>query len=88
MHAARRSHARVAYVPGTGFYADGTGQRDMRLYYCFPTPDRIREGVRRLAGVIEQELELRGDLRLPGRRRRRARLRAPPASTRPVRTLA
>jgi DNA-binding transcriptional MocR family regulator len=50
---------RVAYVPGIGFYADGAGQRDMRLSYCYPTPDRIREGVRRLAGVVEQELELR-----------------------------
>ena len=50
---------RVAYVPGIGFYADGSGQREMRLSYCFPTPDRIREGVRRLAGVVEQELELR-----------------------------
>jgi 2-aminoadipate transaminase len=50
---------RVAYVPGIGFYADGSGQRDMRLSYCYPTPDRIREGVRRLAGVVEQELELR-----------------------------
>jgi hypothetical protein len=29
------------------------------LSYCYPTPDRIREGVRRLAGVVEQELELR-----------------------------
>lgn len=50
--------ARVAYVPGIGFYADGQGRREMRLSYCFPEPDRIREGVRRLAGVIEQELEL------------------------------
>ena len=50
---------RVAYVPGIGFYADGSGQRELRLSYCFPTPDRIREGVRRLAGVVEQELELR-----------------------------
>ena len=31
----------------------------MRLSYCFPEPDRIREGVRRLAGVIEEEVELR-----------------------------
>jgi hypothetical protein len=31
----------------------------MRLSYCYPTPERIREGVRRLAGVVEQELELR-----------------------------
>lgn len=50
---------RVAYVPGTGFYADGTGHRHMRLSYCFPEPNRIREGVRRLAGVIEQEIRLR-----------------------------
>jgi DNA-binding transcriptional MocR family regulator len=51
--------ARVAYVPGIGFYADGTGQRHMRLNYSFPTPERIREGVRRLAGVIEQEMAMR-----------------------------
>ncbi len=50
--------ARVAYVPGIGFYADDQGQREMRLSYCFPEPDRIREGVRRLAGVVEAELDL------------------------------
>jgi 2-aminoadipate transaminase len=50
---------RVAFVPGTAFYADGYGSQCMRLSYCFPPPDRIREGVRRLATVIEQELELR-----------------------------
>ncbi len=50
--------ARVAYVPGVGFYADGQGGRDMRLSYCYPEPERIREGVRRLAGVVEAELEL------------------------------
>lgn len=50
---------RVAYVPGTAFYADGFGAQSMRLSYCYPTPQRIREGVRRLAQVIEQEMELR-----------------------------
>jgi DNA-binding transcriptional MocR family regulator len=49
----------VAYVPGTGFYADGSGTHYMRLSYCFPSPDRIREGVQRLANVIEAEIELR-----------------------------
>ncbi|MGD0604405.1 MAG: PLP-dependent aminotransferase family protein [Streptosporangiaceae bacterium] len=49
----------VAYVPGTGFYADGSGRNYMRLSYCFPSPDRIREGVRRLAEVVETELEQR-----------------------------
>jgi DNA-binding transcriptional MocR family regulator len=50
--------ALVAYVPGTGFYVDGSGRQHMRLSYCYPDPDRIREGVRRLAGVIETEIEL------------------------------
>ncbi len=50
---------RVAYVPGTGFYADGTGASHLRLSYCFPPPERIREGVRRLAAVVEQEMSLR-----------------------------
>jgi 2-aminoadipate transaminase len=50
--------ALVAYVPGTGFYVDGQGRDTMRLSYCYPDPERIREGVRRLAGVMEQELEL------------------------------
>ncbi|MGA9147509.1 MAG: PLP-dependent aminotransferase family protein, partial [Candidatus Nanopelagicales bacterium] len=48
----------VAYVPGTGFYVDGQGRDAMRLSYCFPEPDRIREGVRRLSGIIETELDL------------------------------
>ncbi len=51
--------ARVAYVPGTGFYADGTGGGNMRLNFSFPPPERIREGVRRLAGVMEQDLAMR-----------------------------
>jgi 2-aminoadipate transaminase len=51
--------ALVAYVPGTGFYAAGAGgQNALRLSYCYPEPDRIREGVRRLAGVMKDELEL------------------------------
>jgi len=50
--------ARVAYVPGTAFYADGLGSRQMRLSYCYPTPSRIEEGVRRLAGVIDGELDV------------------------------
>jgi DNA-binding transcriptional MocR family regulator len=48
----------VAYVPGTGFYVDGQGRSNLRLSYCYPEPDRIREGVRRLAAVVEAELEL------------------------------
>jgi 2-aminoadipate transaminase len=47
--------ARVAYVPGTAFYADGFGSRHMRLSYCFPTPERIIEGTRRLGEVLTYE---------------------------------
>ncbi|GGL97050.1 aminotransferase-like domain-containing protein [Nakamurella endophytica] len=50
--------ARVAYVPGTAFYHDGLGARQMRLSFCYPTPERIVEGVRRLAGVLESELDV------------------------------
>jgi 2-aminoadipate transaminase len=50
---------RVAYVPGTAFYADEQGRNHLRLSYCYPTPERIREGVRRLAGVLEEEVDLR-----------------------------
>ena len=52
---------RVAYVPGTAFYADSEGSpasRQMRLSFCYPTPERITEGVRRLAAVIDGESEL------------------------------
>jgi DNA-binding transcriptional MocR family regulator len=49
---------RVAYVPGTAFYADGLGSRNMRLSYCFPTPERILEGTRRLGEVLDAELEI------------------------------
>jgi 2-aminoadipate transaminase len=52
---ARAVTARVAYVPGTAFYADGFGSRYMRLSYCFPTPARIIEGTRRLGEVLEYE---------------------------------
>jgi 2-aminoadipate transaminase len=55
----RAISSRVAYVPGTGFYADGSGADHLRLSYCFPEPDRIREGVRRLAEVVGAEVELR-----------------------------
>jgi 2-aminoadipate transaminase len=55
---AKAISARVAYVPGGSFYADGQGGSNLRLSYCFPAPERIREGVRRLAGVVTEELEL------------------------------
>ena len=61
----RAISSRVAYVPGIGFYADGSGAEFLRLSYCFPEPDRIREGVRRLAEVVGAELELHATFGTP-----------------------
>jgi 2-aminoadipate transaminase len=49
---------KVAYVPGTAFYPDGRGNDQMRLAFCYPTEDRIREGIARL-GVLLGEQEQR-----------------------------
>lgn len=51
--------AKVAYVPGTAFYADGFGSWSLRLSYCYPTPERIRDGVKALGGVIKTEMSRR-----------------------------
>ncbi len=48
----------VAYTPGTAFFADGTGQSNMRLSFCYPTPENIQLGIRRLATVIHGERDL------------------------------
>ncbi|MPZ73800.1 MAG: aminotransferase class I/II-fold pyridoxal phosphate-dependent enzyme [Nitriliruptorales bacterium] len=53
---AKALRARVAYVPGAAFYADGGGGEELRLSFCFPPPERIREGVRRLAEVVHDEI--------------------------------
>jgi DNA-binding transcriptional MocR family regulator len=58
--------AKVAYVPGTAFYADGFGSWSLRLSYCYPTPERIREGVKALGGVIKQEMANRKGFELKG----------------------
>jgi 2-aminoadipate transaminase len=52
---ARAVQASVTYVAGAAFFVDGTGQRTARLSFSQPTPDRIEEGVRRLAGAILAE---------------------------------
>ncbi len=54
---------RVAYVPGTAFYPDGRGGNQMRLAFCYPSEDRIREGIARLAGLLEDEQDLFRSLR-------------------------
>jgi DNA-binding transcriptional MocR family regulator len=56
--AAKAIGRRVAFVPGRGFYADGSGGDQLRLCYSQPSPTRIREGVTRFAELLTDELEL------------------------------
>lgn len=48
----------VTFVPGDGFFPDGRGRNCMRLAFCYAEPRAIEEGIRRLAEVIEDRLEL------------------------------
>ena len=48
----------VAYVPGTAFYPDGRGTNQMRLAFCYPTEDRIRDGIGLLGSLLHDEAEL------------------------------
>jgi len=43
---------KVAFVPGASFFADGTGQHTARLNFSNATPERIDEGVCRLARCL------------------------------------
>ncbi|WP_440059586.1 PLP-dependent aminotransferase family protein [Thermogladius sp. 4427co] len=46
---------KVAYVPGAGFFVDGSGYNTMRINFSYPTHDEIYEGVRRLAQLVKSE---------------------------------
>jgi len=43
---------KVAFVPGESFFTDGTGRNTARLNFSNATPERIREGVARLAECL------------------------------------
>jgi len=44
--------AGVTFVPGTDFFADGSGGRSLRLAFSYVSPDEIADGVARLASAI------------------------------------
>lgn len=46
--------ARVAFVPGAAFFADGSNRNTLRLNFSSPSDAQIREGIARLARVIAQ----------------------------------
>jgi 2-aminoadipate transaminase len=51
----------VIYVSGDAFFVNGSGRHFIRLSFSAPTPDRIDEGVRRLAAAIREELVARAE---------------------------
>jgi 2-aminoadipate transaminase len=51
---------RVAYVPGTAFYPDGSGRDRLRLAFCYPSEDDITEGVRRLGALVSETVGAAG----------------------------
>jgi DNA-binding transcriptional MocR family regulator len=51
---------KVAFVPGESFFADGTGRNTARLNFSNATPERIEDGVTRLARCLEKLIAARG----------------------------
>ncbi len=47
---------KVAYVPGTAFFPDGSGHNTFRLNFSNASPENIDLGIRRLGEVIASEL--------------------------------
>ena len=47
---------KVAFVPGFSFFPRGGGENTMRLNFSNATPDRINEGIARIARVIREQM--------------------------------
>ncbi|GGR71022.1 2-aminoadipate aminotransferase [Deinococcus seoulensis] len=52
----RAVERKVAYVPGSPFYALGGGQNTMRLSYSNATPEQITQGIRALGDTLREAL--------------------------------
>ena len=50
----------VVFVIGSAFHVDGSGHDTIRLSFSAPAPDRIREGVRRLAATLQPAMARSG----------------------------
>ena len=79
---ARALRDNVAFVPGEGAYLDGRGRNCMRLNFSGSDEDAIREGIRRIGKVVEEQVALYGTLTgtRPARPRRETMRRAPEAA--------
>ena len=47
----------VLFVPGTGFFVGGGGERNLRLAFSFVPPDEIERGVEILAQAIGEMMK-------------------------------
>lgn len=45
----------VAFVPGQAFFADGTGQNNLRLSYSLLNPQKMEEGIQQFAALLIKE---------------------------------
>ena len=52
---------KVAYVPGTAFFPDGSGSNTFRLNFSNANPENIELGIRRLGEVLANELDQIGE---------------------------
>jgi 2-aminoadipate transaminase len=66
---ARALDEHVAFVPGRAAFLDGRGANSMRLNFSGVGEADIREGVRRIAEVVREQVELYGTLTGTHRRR-------------------
>jgi 2-aminoadipate transaminase len=55
---ARALAENVAFVPGEAAYDDGRGQSSMRLNFSSSNDEELREGVRRIATIVKEQVEL------------------------------
>ena len=49
---------KVAFVPGTGFYADGRGKDSARIAFCTESRENIEKGMKKLAKIIKDKIRL------------------------------
>lgn len=47
---------KVAFIPGSAFYPDGSGRNTFRLTFSTASPEMIEEGIHRLGRAIERQL--------------------------------
>ncbi len=53
---------KVAFVPGTSFFADGTGKNTARLNFSYCNEQTIEEGIHRLSVAVKQVLAAKGQV--------------------------